>query len=184
MPVLDIVKLGEPEEPILHGRALEIEDISDPAIQTLIDDMIETCKAVKGVGIAAPQVNQPLRLFILSSQPSERYPAAPLMEHKAIINPILISSSVETEMEVEGCLSIPGLLGIVKRPRSVTVSYTNRYGGKEEESYEGFIARVFMHEFDHLNGVLYLAHTKPEDLKKVEVPMKPMESPDKSVDSK
>ncbi len=151
--LLSISQLGHP---ILREVAKEVENIKDPVIQTLIDDMIDTCEDAGGFGISAPQVYQPLRLFTMSSKPSPRFPNAPIMEPTAIINPVLISASEETEKGWEGCLSIPGIRGFVPRPKSIKVSFTDREGNKQERDFEGLPARVFQHELDHLNGVVFL----------------------------
>lgn len=159
--LLQISQLGHP---VLRQVAEEISDVHDPAIQTLIDDLIATCQDVDGVGIAAPQVFKPVRLFIMASKPNSRYPDAPEMEPTAIINPTILSASEETEKGWEGCLSIPGIRGMVPRHKSVTVSYTNRRGEREEKTFEGFLAKIFQHENDHLNGVVFLDRTDPKDL--------------------
>lgn len=151
--LLQISQLGHP---ILREKSKRIENVRDPAIQALIDDMIRTCQDVDGVGIAAPQVYQPLRLFIIASKPSPRYPNAPDMEPTAIINPVVISTSDEKEADWEGCLSIPGIRGLVPRHKSVTVSYTNRDGEQVEKTFTDFIARIFQHEYDHIEGIVFL----------------------------
>jgi peptide deformylase len=158
--LLQISQLGHP---ILRKKAKEVENVSDPAIQALIDDMIQTCQDVDGVGIAAPQVYQPLRLFIIASKPSPRYPNAPDMEPTAIINPVITSASDEKEKDWEGCLSIPGIRGLVPRHKSVTVSFTNRNGKQEEKTFDDFIARVFQHEYDHIDGVVFLDRADSKD---------------------
>jgi peptide deformylase len=159
--LLQISQLGHP---ILREKARDVEDITDPGIQALIDDMIETCRDVDGVGIAAPQVYRPLRLFIVASRPNPRYPDAPHMEPIAMINPTLLSASDETVKDWEGCLSIPGIRGHVPRHRSVTVSFTNRQGRREEMTFDDFLARVFQHEYDHIEGLVFLDRTHPKDL--------------------
>ena len=159
--VLQIRQLGEP---ILRASAKAVEDVGDPAIQALIDDMIATCRHVDGVGLAAPQVNRPLRLFVLASRPNPRYPHAPEMEPTAILNPAIIAAADETETGWEGCLSIPGIRGQVPRSRWVTVAYTNRLGQREERDFAGFIARVFQHEYDHIEGLVFLDRARSRDL--------------------
>lgn len=159
--LLQISKLGHP---ILREKAKEVENVSNPAIQALIDDMIYTCQDVDGVGIAAPQVYQPLRLFIIASKPSPRYPNAPDMEPTAIINPKIISTSNEEENGWEGCLSIPGIRGLVSRRKSVTVLFDNRNGQHELKVFDDFVARVFQHEYDHIDGIVFLDRTDPKDL--------------------
>lgn len=145
---------------ILRTPASPVYNVHDPEIQRLIDDMIATCKESNGVGIAAPQVYRSLRLFIVASKPNARYPNAPSMEPTAIINPDVLESSDELENGWEGCLSIP-LRGIVSRHKSIRVAFINRSGQRVEQRFEGFIARVFQHEFDHINGTLFVDRAHP-----------------------
>lgn len=151
--VLEITELGNP---VLWERAREVGDVSDPGIQTLIDDLIETAYAANGVGIAAPQVGRTERIFIISSRPNARYPDAPDMEPTAIINPEIVSKSEEAVKDWEGCLSIPGIRGLVPRSKTLRARYLTRDGKTEEAEFSDFIARVFQHELDHLDGVLFL----------------------------
>jgi peptide deformylase len=154
MPILrQIAQLGQP---VLRQVAGRIADPADPAVQALIDDMLVTVAEADGVGIAAPQVFAPLSLFIVASRPNPRYPNAPAMEPTAMLNPELLWSSDAMEKGWEGCLSIPGLRGLVPRHRRIGVRYLSRGGELREEEYEGFLARVFQHEFDHVQGVVFL----------------------------
>jgi peptide deformylase len=154
MPILrQIAQLGQP---VLRGVAGKIADPGDPAVQALIDDMLVTVADADGVGLAAPQVFEPLSLFIVASRPNQRYPSAPEMEPAAMINPEILWASDETEKGWEGCLSIPGLRGLVPRNRRVGVRYLTRKGEVREVEYAGFLARVFQHEFDHLQGVIFV----------------------------
>lgn len=156
-----ISQLGHP---VLRERAKHVETVHDPAIQELIDDMIETCKDADGVGIAAPQVYRPLRLFVIASKPNPRYPNAPDMEPLALINPTILAASDLQEKSWEGCLSIPGIRGLVPRHAWVAVSFTNRQGEPEERTFEGFLARILQHEFDHIEGRVFLDRSDPRDL--------------------
>ena len=151
--ILEIIEMGSPT---LRDRAAEVEDIHDPELQGFIDDLIATCAHANGVGIAAPQVDVPKRIFIISSRPNARYPNAPVMESETVINPEIISRSEETVKDWEGCLSIPGIRGLVPRHDWVEVRYVSREGIIEERRFTDFIARIFQHELDHLNGVLFL----------------------------
>jgi peptide deformylase len=154
MPVLrQIAQLGHP---ILRRETSTIEDPADPVIQSLIDDMLATMIEANGVGIAAPQVYVPLRLFIIASRPNTRYPQAPAMAPTAMLNPELLWQSAETEKEWEGCLSVPGIRGPVPRSIRIGVRYLTRGGEVHEEELDGFIARVFQHEYDHISGLLFL----------------------------
>jgi peptide deformylase len=154
MPILrQLAQLGQP---VLRGEGLKIADPADQAVQALIDDMMVTVADANGVGIAAPQVFEPLSLFIVASCPNPRYPNAPEMEPTAIINPEILWMSNEKEKGWEGCLSIPGLRGLVPRYRRIGVRYLTRAGEVREEEYEDFLARVFQHEFDHVRGFVFL----------------------------
>jgi peptide deformylase len=152
----EILEIAEMGNPVLRERASEVEDIHDPWLQKFIDNLIATGINANGVGIAAPQVSVKKRIFIISSSPNIRYPNAPVMEPTAVINPEIISYSDETVKDWEGCLSIPGIRGLVPRHRSVHVKYLTREGKTEERDFSDFIARIFQHEYDHLNGVLFL----------------------------
>ena len=151
--ILDIAQLGNP---ILRTAAKVVQDITDPKISQLIDSLIATAVANNGVGIAAPQVSQSLRLFIVASRPSIRYPQAPKMNPTAMINPTIISYSQEIVKDWEGCLSIPGLRGLVPRDRAIEVEYTTITGDRVRKIFTDFIARIFQHELDHLDGIVFL----------------------------
>lgn len=154
MPILrQIAQLGHP---ILREPARKIADPRIPDIQALIADMLVTVADANGVGIAAPQVYESLSLFIVASRPNSRYPHAPMMEPTAMINPEILWVSDVTEKDWEGCLSIPGLRGLVPRYTRLGVRYLDRNGELREEEYADFTARVFQHEFDHLQGVLFI----------------------------
>jgi peptide deformylase len=133
-----------------------IANPADPAVQALIDDMLVTVTDANGVGIAAPQVYEPLSLFIVASRPNSRYPHAPEMEPTAMINPEILWLSDEKENGWEGCLSIPGLRGLIPRHRRIGVRYLTRAGKVQEEEFEDFLARVFQHEFDHVQGMVFI----------------------------
>jgi peptide deformylase len=151
--ILEIEELGNP---ILREKAKHVDNIGDEYIQNLIDNLTETVKAVNGVGIAAPQVNESYQIFIIYSHPNPRYPDAPKKEPIEVINPKIISRSDEMVKDWEGCLSIPGIRGLVPRHKSIFVEYMTRDRDKKTEELEDFIARIFQHEYDHLNGILFL----------------------------
>lgn len=160
--VLPITMIGQT---ILEENAKQVTGVRGVKIQGLIDDMMITCESARGLGIAAPQVGEPLRLFIISSKPCPRYPDAPFMEATVLINPKIISASVEMDEDWESCLSIPGYCGLVSRHRWMEVAYTNRDGEYvKHRKFEDIVARVFQHENDHINGILYPERTKPENL--------------------
>lgn len=151
--ILEISELGHP---VLRERASEIDNLADTEVQSLIDDLIETCIDSNGVGIAAPQVYKSERIFIISSRPNARYPNAPEMGPMALINPEITFFSEEKVKDWEGCLSIPGIRGLVPRHKTVKVKYQTRDGEFEENEFSDFIARIFQHELDHLDGIVFL----------------------------
>jgi peptide deformylase len=154
MPILrQIAQLGHP---ILRQVAAHIQNPADSAIQSLINDLLVTVADANGVGIAAPQVYDSCALFIIASRPNARYPHAPLMEPTAMINPELLWYGKELESGWEGCLSIPGLRGLVPRYTRIGVRYLSRIGEVCEAEYTGFLARVFQHEYDHLQGRVFI----------------------------
>ena len=150
---LQIAQLGNP---ILRQQAQLIDNIQDEWLQQLIDDLLATATASNAVGIAAPQVSQSYRLFIVASRPNPRYPNAPLMEPTAMINPKIIAYSTEIVKGWEGCLSIPGIRGLVPRYQAIEVEYTTRDGKLYKQELKDFVARIFQHEYDHLNGIVFL----------------------------
>jgi len=150
---LEIAQLGNP---ILRQQAQLVDNLSDQHLQQLIDELITTVVKENGVGIAAPQVSQSYRLFIVASRPNLRYPHAPVMEPTAMLNPRIIAHSTEMVKDWEGCLSIPGIRGLVPRYRSVEVEYTGRDGQLQQQELKDFVARIFQHEYDHLNGIVFL----------------------------
>jgi peptide deformylase len=123
-------------------------------LQTLIDDMVDTMRAAPGVGLAAPQVNIPLRVIVVEFNESEDEEAPPKLY--ICVNPKITPSTTEEEIGTEGCLSIPGLVGDVNRPIAVTVKALNRHGQPMKLKTSGWLARIFQHEVDHLNGVLFV----------------------------
>ncbi|MDJ0705210.1 MAG: peptide deformylase [Leptolyngbyaceae cyanobacterium MO_188.B28] len=151
--LLRVIQLGNPN---LRRRAQPVEHVQDERIQHLIDDLIATAQAANGVGIAAPQAAQCDRLFIMASRPNERYPHAPTMEPTAIINPRILAHSNDCVKGWEGCLSIPGIRGLVPRYREIEVKYIDRWGDLQQGCFTDFIARIFQHEYDHLEGRVFL----------------------------
>ncbi|BBD58167.1 peptide deformylase [Nostoc sp. HK-01] len=151
--LLPIVQLGDP---VIRQKATWIDNIHDEKIQKLIDDLIATVSEANGVGIAAPQVAEQQRLFIVASRPNPRYPNAPTMEPTAIINPRIVSHSPEIVKGWEGCLCIPGIRGFVPRYQTIEVEYYDRYGQLQKQEFSDFVARIFQHEYDHLDGIVFI----------------------------
>lgn len=177
--ILEIIQLGDP---LLRAKAKAVENIQDWRIQKLIDDLITTVKQANGVGIAAPQVAVSDRLFIVASRPNPRYPNAPEMEPTPMINPKILARSTETIDGWEGCLSIPGIRGLVPRSQAIEVEYTNRNGKLQKQEFTDFVARIFQHEYDHLDGIVFLDRlkstgdivTEHEYQKRIVSPVQPM----------
>ncbi len=149
MSVREIVTLPAP---ILRRKARKVTDFG-PELQTLIDDMVETMREAPGVGLAAPQVDVPLRLVVVEYGDEEDEEVPPKLY--AVINPEITRMEPETATGTEGCLSIPGMLGEVDRSVSITVKGMNRKGRPIKIKADGWLARIFQHEIDHLEGVLF-----------------------------
>lgn len=151
--VLQISQLGDP---VLRRKAGPVYNVHDDRIQNLIDNLIATVMDTNGVGIAAPQVGESDRLFIIASHPNPRYPTAPEMQPTAMINPRILAHSEELVKDWEGCLSIPGIRGLVPRYQAIEIEYVDREGKKQTQELTDFVARIFQHETDHLDGIVFL----------------------------
>jgi len=153
MAVREIVTLPEP---VLRKKARKVMDFG-PELQSLIDDMVETMRVAPGVGLAAPQVNAPVRVIVVEygEQDEEEETAIPPKLY-TVVNPEITRFSKESEVGSEGCLSIPGFAGDVERPLGITVKGLNRHGQPIRIKAEGWLARIFQHEIDHLDGVLFI----------------------------
>lgn len=138
--------------PTLRKKAQKVTDFS-PELGELIDDMVETMREAPGVGLAGPQVNVSQRVIVVEFGDEEDETVEPKLY--AVVNPEITRPSRGTEMGIEGCLSIPGLVGEVERHESVVVKGFNRRGQKIKIKAKGWLARIFQHEVDHLNGVLF-----------------------------
>ena len=145
-------------EPILRQKAKRVR-IIDGSIKKLISDMAETMHAAPGVGLAAPQIGVPLRVIVIG---------VPGEEDKVLINPEVVRRKGERVVN-EGCLSVPGYFGEIKRAESVTVKGRDQNGKEIRVKADGLLAQVLEHEIDHLNGVLYIDHLESMDkLRKIE----------------
>lgn len=157
MPVLEII---QPDNPILRRKANKISNFSDKKLQTLIDDMVETMFAANGVGLAAPQVAESIRLLIVHLPDKDEEDREEYGEHAGktyiVANPKIIKASREMVAGVEGCLSLPGLLGEVDRHESVVITGQDRHGKDFRIKAKDWLARVFQHEIDHLDGRLFI----------------------------
>ncbi len=152
MAVREILQMGNPQ---LYKRSEEITDFTSDELQVLIKDMFETMADSDGAGLAAPQIGVLQRLVIFSVESNPRYPDAETVPRTILINPEIEVLDDETEAGWEGCLSIPGMRGVVSRPSRIRYSGYNEKGEKFSREVSGFHARVAQHECDHLDGVLY-----------------------------
>ena len=150
--IRDILKMGDPR---LLRVAQPVDDIHDPDLIAIIADMYETMHAANGVGLAAPQIGVDLRLMIFGFEANPRYPDEAPVPVTTLINPWLEILTQETEDGWEGCLSVPGMRGLVPRATHIRYGGTLVDGATLEREAHGFHARVFQHEFDHLDGILY-----------------------------
>ena len=138
---------------VLRRKAHKITAF-DKELQKSIDDMVETMREAPGVGLAAPQVGLLDRLIVVEYDEDDEIEDSPKRLF-VVVNPEIIKASEETEMGIEGCLSIPGLVGEVERSLAVVIKGQNRRGQPLKFKAEGWLARIFQHEIDHLDGVLY-----------------------------
>jgi peptide deformylase len=150
MALREIVTLPNP---VLRRKARKVTDFG-PELQTLIEDMVETMRVAPGVGLAAPQVNLSQQLIVVEFGDEEDDDAPKKLF--VLANPEIVKLSKETVVGVEGCLSIPGIVGEVERAEKALVKGVNRRGQPVKIKAEGWLARIFQHEIDHLNGVLYV----------------------------
>lgn len=133
------------------GESVALADISGQTVQRLLDDMLVTMKQAQGIGLAAPQIGQSLRIAVIAREVDPALPG-PLI----LINPIITQPSSDQVPIEEGCLSIPGVFGIIRRAEGITVRYFDRFGQVHNMTTAGLLARVIQHEVDHLHGVLFI----------------------------
>lgn len=152
MAVRPILRMGDPR---LLAVSEPVREFATPALHQLIEDMRETMVAANGAGLAAPQIGVPLRLVIFGGAPSARYPEAEAVPWTILLNPVLAALDSAEEEGWEGCLSVPGMRGLV--PRFTHLRYTgfDPAGQPLDRTVSGFHARVVQHEVDHLDGILY-----------------------------
>ena len=142
--------------PVLRKKARKITDFG-PELQSLIDDMVETMREAPGVGLAATQVGVSLQLIVVEySETTDEQENKEPPKLYTIVNPEIIRVSSEQELGTEGCLSVPGFVGDVERPLAITLKGQNRRGKPLRLKADGWLARIFQHELDHLNGVLFI----------------------------
>ena len=154
VPALPIIEIGHPT---LRTRARDVRDdeLGTPELHLICDDLVETMHAASGAGLAAPQVDVPLRIFAVEVGDNPRYPYKPHLARRVLVNPVLTPLSDETYRSFEGCLSIPDLRGLLPRLAEVEVRYLDPEGNAHEERFGGLSAGTMQHELDHLDGILF-----------------------------
>lgn len=153
MAVRTILRMGDPR---LLRHAQPVDRFDTPELHALVQDLLDTMAAANGAGLAAPQIGVDLQVVIFGSdRPNPRYPQAPVVPHTVLINPVITPLSDEEEEGWEGCLSVPGLRGVVPRWRRIRYTGFDVSGQRIDREAEGFHARVVQHECDHLWGTLY-----------------------------
>ena len=163
---MSIRKIARMGHPVLRVKARELrpEEFGSPELERLIDDLIETMHEYEGIGLAAPQIHEPVRLAVIEFDPeNSRYQDLNLQTEQSLLiiaNPKIHVLDPELQGFWEGCLSVPELRGLVYRPRKIRVDYFDHLGKAASLTLEGFLATVFQHELDHLDGVLYLDRVK------------------------
>ncbi len=161
MALREIITLGHPT---LRQKARKVTKFG-PELQQLIDDMVETMRAAPGVGLAAPQINIPERIIVveLPADEEEGLPA----ELYTFVNPEIVKMSRESEKGEEGCLSIPGYIGEVERSVELVVRGQDAFGKPQRVKAQDYLARIFQHEIDHLDGVLFIDKADPATIHKL-----------------
>ena len=159
MTLLKIAQIGHPA---LRQRARELtlEELASPAMQSFIDDLVETMRDANGAGLAAPQVHMPVRICAIEVQDNPRYPYKPNVPLTILVNPVLRPLGDETFENYEGCLSVPNLRGVVDRFADIEVTSFDRHGTEHCRKVSGLTAGTFQHEADHLDGLLFLDRVK------------------------
>jgi peptide deformylase len=152
MAIKPVLKMGDP---ILLQQAKPVEQFDTPELHALIADMQDTMKAENGAGIAAPQIGVSLQVVIFGVGQNPRYPDAESVPYTVLINPILTAIGEEVEEGWEGCLSVPGMRGLVPRFKQLRYRGHDQLGAEIDRTVTAFHARVVQHEVDHLLGVLY-----------------------------
>jgi peptide deformylase len=152
MTIRSVLRMGDPR---LLERVREVEQLDTPDLHALLADMHDTMEALSGAGLAAPQIGVPLRVVIFGMARNPRYPNADPVPHTVLINPIITPLTDAMEEGWEGCLSVPGMRGLVPRYSQLRYRGVDQYGASIDRTVTGFHARVVQHECDHLDGVLY-----------------------------
>jgi peptide deformylase len=152
MAVRPVLRMGEP---LLLQRAQEVKTFNTLELDALLADVLDTMEALNGAGLAAPQIGVPLRVVMFGVKANPRYPQAEEVPGTILVNPLIDPLEQDMEEGWEGCLSVPGMRGLVPRYRRIRYSGFDQFGTALEREVEGFHARVVQHECDHLDGMLY-----------------------------
>lgn len=152
MSIKPVLKMGDPR---LLEVALKVEKFGTPELNDLIQDMHDTMEALNGAGLAAPQIGVSLQVVIFGVKRNPRYPDAEEVPYTVLVNPEVAPLTQEMEQDWEGCLSVPGMRGMVPRYTRLRYQGLDQYGRRIDRGVEGFHARVVQHECDHLQGILY-----------------------------
>ena len=152
MAIREVLRMGHP---VLREKAKPVEQFGTPELRALLEDMKETMAAKNGAGLAAPQIGVSQRVVIFGVDHNPRYPVAEPVPFTVLVNPKLVMLTREVEEDWEGCLSVPGMRGVVPRYTRLRYSGFDVEGNPIEREAEGFHARVVQHECDHLDGILY-----------------------------
>ena len=152
MAVRPVLRMGDPR---LLEPSAAVEQFDTPDLHALLQDMHDTMEALNGAGLAAPQIAVPLRVVVFGLKRNPRYPEAEEVPYTVLINPVITPTTGGMEEGWEGCLSVPGMRGLVPRWRSLRYHGSDPFGRPIDRTVSGFHARVVQHECDHLDGVLY-----------------------------
>ncbi|MEM7196558.1 MAG: peptide deformylase [Pseudomonadota bacterium] len=156
MAVRQVIRMGHPNLRV-PAKDYPAELIGSSEFNTLIEDMRETLHAYGGIGLAAPQIDVGYRIAIIEIENTKtRYGEVEHTPFDVYINPTISNLEGESAGYWEGCLSVPGMMGYVTRPQHIRIDYTDRHGDEKSKEAHGFLATVFQHEFDHLDGILYV----------------------------
>ena len=158
-----IRKIAQIGHPVLRQRAREVtrDELATPAMQQFIDDLVDTMRDADGAGLAAIQIYEPVRIAAIEVRQSARYPYKPPIPLTILVNPVLTPVGDERFDNYEGCLSVPNLRGMVKRPVHLQVRAWDRHGNPVEEVVHGLKAGTYQHEVDHLDGKIFVDRADP-----------------------
>lgn len=152
MAIKPVLRMGDPR---LLAVAQKVEDFGTPELDALLQNMHDTMEALDGAGLAAPQIGVGLQVVIFGVKRNPRYPDAEEVPYTVLVNPVVTPLTENMEPGWEGCLSVPGMRGVVPRFARIRYQGSDQYGNPIDRTVDGFHARVVQHECDHLQGVLY-----------------------------